>query len=182
MMPVFNDAELAKLEEDATLKRGDNHYTWIAPEKVLALIAALRQAKQEMAGAVSYIHENAKAFGGIVGGGSEMFGRTFDEVYALDLDHCVTRLRQRQEGQHERELRYLRETKAALDDASKLREAPCRMKLLALTAGGEGGLEVHTSLSRMVRIALDAGITERLTELRAALDGRPHPSAAEIKD
>jgi hypothetical protein len=41
-----------------------------------------------------------------------------------------------------------------------------QIKLLALTAGGEGGMDTHAALSRIVRICINAGVKAHLTELK----------------
>lgn len=103
--------------------------------------------------------------------------RFFDEKQAAIADRdaaIATGWRQ------DAEILSLREEVAALKGA--LRE----VKLLALTAGGrddEGRPEiaVHMALSRMVRIALDAGISDRLGDLRSAITaakGQTDPSIA----
>jgi hypothetical protein len=52
---------------------------------------------------------------------------------------------------------------------AKLRQALREVKLLALTAGAPGEIAMPAALSRMVRLCLDADISERISELRAAI-------------
>jgi hypothetical protein len=40
------------------------------------------------------------------------------------------------------------------------------IKLLALTAGGNGEMDTHAALSRIVRLCIAAGVSEHLSALR----------------
>jgi len=68
---------------------------------------------------------------------------------------------------------FIKRAAALAEENKGLRIALQKTKLIALTAGGLGGLDTHDGLSRIVRICLDAGIDEKISELRAALEPDP---------
>lgn len=61
----------------------------------------------------AYALEITKALTGLVGGGSEMFGRKLGKMYTADIDYCVRQIRDRNTRANERYIAAVRAQKEA---------------------------------------------------------------------
>jgi hypothetical protein len=78
-----------------------------------AALAAAPDTAAERDRLRTYAHDATKAITGLVGGGSECFGRKIGDIYLADLPFCEARLRERAQLAHEHLLDRVKAAKAA---------------------------------------------------------------------